>query len=101
MILALTLCLVLLPAMGFSFRPVFRRLNKADLIFSSLSFCIGKCFPGARGAPPYLSISPLSSFWLCVSQSFCPAGCLSLNASWALRPTLPVCFSVLYPSQSG
>ncbi|XP_049559497.1 transmembrane protein 202-like [Orcinus orca] len=41
MILALTLCLVLLPAMGFSFRPVFRRLNKADLIFSSLSFCIG------------------------------------------------------------
>ncbi|XP_067575361.1 uncharacterized protein [Pseudorca crassidens] len=40
MILALILCLVLLPAMGFSFRPVFRRLNKADLIFSSLSFCV-------------------------------------------------------------
>nr|XP_060145232.1 uncharacterized protein LOC115849026 isoform X2 [Globicephala melas] len=40
MILALILCLVLLPAMGFSFRPVFRRLNKADLIFSSLSLCI-------------------------------------------------------------
>ncbi|XP_057566707.1 uncharacterized protein LOC130837986 isoform X2 [Hippopotamus amphibius kiboko] len=32
---------VLLPAMGFSFRPVFHRLNKADLVFSSFSICIG------------------------------------------------------------
>ncbi|XP_027473167.1 uncharacterized protein LOC113935401 isoform X1 [Zalophus californianus] len=41
MMLALTLCLVLLPTMGLSFRPVFRRLTKIDLVFSSLSFSIG------------------------------------------------------------
>ncbi|XP_064345921.1 uncharacterized protein LOC116154650 isoform X1 [Camelus dromedarius] len=41
MMLALVLCLVLLPTMSLSFRPVFRRLNKADLVFSSLSLSIG------------------------------------------------------------
>ncbi|XP_073742576.1 uncharacterized protein [Callorhinus ursinus] len=41
MMLALTLCLILLPTMGLSFRPVFRRLTKIDLVFSSLSFSIG------------------------------------------------------------
>lgn len=69
MILALTLCLVLLLAMGFSFWPVFRRLNKADLIFSSLSFCIGKCFPGGRGALPTSASLPGALFLaLCVSE---------------------------------
>ncbi|XP_072824731.1 uncharacterized protein [Vicugna pacos] len=43
MMLALVLCLVLLPTMSLSFRPVFRRLNKADLVFSSLSLSIVNC----------------------------------------------------------
>ncbi|XP_022278916.1 uncharacterized protein [Canis lupus baileyi] len=41
MMLALTLCLFLLLAMGLSFRPGFKRLSKIDLVFSSLSFSIG------------------------------------------------------------
>ncbi|XP_032695165.1 uncharacterized protein LOC116856073 [Lontra canadensis] len=41
MMLALTLCFILLPTMGLSFRPVFRRLTKVDLVFSFLSFSIG------------------------------------------------------------
>ncbi|KAF6078148.1 hypothetical protein HJG60_009053 [Phyllostomus discolor] len=41
MMLALALCLILLPTMGLSFRPVFQRLNKVDLVFSTLSFCTG------------------------------------------------------------
>uniref|UniRef100_A0A9L0JT28 Uncharacterized protein n=2 Tax=Equus asinus TaxID=9793 RepID=A0A9L0JT28_EQUAS len=41
MMLALMLCLVLLLTMGISFWPVFRRLNKIDLVFSSLSFSVG------------------------------------------------------------
>ncbi|KAF6288401.1 hypothetical protein mRhiFer1_009134 [Rhinolophus ferrumequinum] len=41
MILALALCLILLSTMGLSFWPVFRRLNKVDLVFSFLSFGIG------------------------------------------------------------
>ncbi|XP_040592051.1 uncharacterized protein LOC121136207 isoform X2 [Mesocricetus auratus] len=39
--LALALCLVLLPAMFLSFRPVCRRLNKIDFVFSFLSISIG------------------------------------------------------------
>ncbi|XP_028641581.1 uncharacterized protein LOC114637543 [Grammomys surdaster] len=35
--LALALCLILLPTMFLSFRPVCRRLNKIDFIFSFLS----------------------------------------------------------------
>lgn len=50
MMLALILCLILLLAMSLSFRQVFQRLNKTDLVFSSLCFSIGKCRPGA-GAP--------------------------------------------------
>ncbi|XP_077603259.1 uncharacterized protein LOC144217528 [Crocuta crocuta] len=41
MMLALTLCLILLPSMCLSFRPVFRRLTKIDLVFSFLSFSTG------------------------------------------------------------
>jgi len=37
MILAVILALVLLLAMGFSFRPALRRLNKTDLVFSPLT----------------------------------------------------------------
>ncbi|MEJ1286987.1 hypothetical protein NN561_018001 [Cricetulus griseus] len=39
--LALALCLVLLPSMFLSFRPVCRRLNKIDFVFSFLSISIG------------------------------------------------------------
>ncbi|XP_051030179.1 uncharacterized protein LOC127213761 [Phodopus roborovskii] len=39
--LALALCLVLLPTMFLSFRPVCRRLNKIDFVFSFLSISIG------------------------------------------------------------
>ncbi|XP_005219575.1 transmembrane protein 202-like isoform X4 [Bos indicus] len=41
MILAVILALVLLLAMGFSFRPALRRLNKTDLVFSTLSSFTG------------------------------------------------------------
>lgn len=63
MMLALTLCLILLPTMGLSFRPVFRRLTKVDLVFSFLSFSIGKCRLGERGAFPTTSISPHNSLF--------------------------------------
>ncbi|KAH0505447.1 hypothetical protein LTLLF_178715 [Microtus ochrogaster] len=39
--LALALCLILLPTMFLSFRPVCRRLNKIDFLFSFLSIGIG------------------------------------------------------------
>ncbi|XP_008590702.1 PREDICTED: uncharacterized protein LOC103608033 isoform X2 [Galeopterus variegatus] len=41
MLLALALYLVLLPSMSLSFRPVFRRLNKTDFVFSFLGISIG------------------------------------------------------------
>nr|XP_038956850.1 uncharacterized protein LOC102552731 isoform X6 [Rattus norvegicus] len=41
--LALALCLILLPTMFLSFRPVCRRLNKIDFIFSFLSIGIAFC----------------------------------------------------------
>ncbi|XP_036152055.1 uncharacterized protein LOC118649266 [Myotis myotis] len=41
MMLALAICLILVTTMVLSFWPVFRRLNKTDLIFSLLSFSIG------------------------------------------------------------
>ncbi|XP_010638943.1 uncharacterized protein LOC104873799 isoform X6 [Fukomys damarensis] len=40
MILALALCIFLLPCMGLSFWSVFHRLNKIDSVFSSLSISI-------------------------------------------------------------
>ncbi|XP_059733090.1 uncharacterized protein [Bos indicus] len=43
MILAVILALVLLLAMGFSFRPALRRLNKTDLVFSTLSSFTANC----------------------------------------------------------
>ncbi|XP_059733094.1 uncharacterized protein TMEM277 isoform X12 [Bos taurus] len=45
MILAVILALVLLLAMGFSFRPALRRLNKTDLVFSTLSSFTGLWVP--------------------------------------------------------
>ncbi|XP_014406009.1 PREDICTED: uncharacterized protein LOC106728382 isoform X2 [Myotis brandtii] len=42
MMLALTICLILVTTMALSFWPVFRRLNKTDLIFSFLSFSIAQ-----------------------------------------------------------
>lgn len=52
--LALALCLILLPTMFLSFRPVCRRLNKIDFLFSFLSIGIGKCRKGqgCLGSPP-------------------------------------------------
>lgn len=44
--LALALCLILLPTMFLSFRPVCRRLKTIDFIFSFLSIVIGKCWQG-------------------------------------------------------
>ncbi|XP_013364388.1 PREDICTED: uncharacterized protein LOC102012479 isoform X3 [Chinchilla lanigera] len=41
MILALALCVFLLPCMGLSFWSGFHRLNKIDAVFSSLSLSIG------------------------------------------------------------
>ncbi|XP_036130881.1 uncharacterized protein LOC118638859 [Molossus molossus] len=41
MMLALLLYVILLPVMGLSFRPVFRRLSKTDLVFSVLSLSTG------------------------------------------------------------
>ncbi|XP_055267486.1 transmembrane protein 202-like isoform X2 [Moschus berezovskii] len=41
MILAMVLSLVLLLAIGFSFQPALRRLNKTDLVFSTLSTFTG------------------------------------------------------------
>ncbi|XP_020746157.2 uncharacterized protein [Odocoileus virginianus] len=43
MILAMILSLVLLFAMGFSFRPALRRLNKTDLVFSTLGSFTANC----------------------------------------------------------
>ncbi|KAG5201066.1 hypothetical protein MG293_015724 [Ovis ammon polii] len=43
MILAMILSLVLLLAMGFSFRPALRRLSKTDLVFSTLSSFTANC----------------------------------------------------------
>lgn len=51
MMLAMGLCLLLLLSMGFSFRPVFRRLSKLDFIFSSICISIGECGLGQSGAP--------------------------------------------------
>ncbi len=79
MMLALTLCLFLLLAMGLSFRPGFKRLSKIDLVFSSLSFSIGKCGPGGRGAcPPPPPLSLLRTLFLALGRAilrFCPAMC--------------------------
>nr|XP_025705791.1 uncharacterized protein LOC112807245 isoform X2 [Callorhinus ursinus] len=61
MMLALTLCLILLPTMGLSFRPVFRRLTKIDLVFSSLSFSIVNC----ETLRPRPQVSYLVTTYLC------------------------------------
>ncbi|KFO26172.1 hypothetical protein H920_12329 [Fukomys damarensis] len=56
MILALALCIFLLPCMGLSFWSVFHRLNKIDSVFSSLSISIG---PTPEGSPTGSSVRPL------------------------------------------
>ncbi|XP_013364381.1 PREDICTED: uncharacterized protein LOC102012479 isoform X1 [Chinchilla lanigera] len=72
MILALALCVFLLPCMGLSFWSGFHRLNKIDAVFSSLSLSIGifpsvtyvcLCFfllamEGGRGSLPSLTVRP-------------------------------------------
>lgn len=68
MMLALTICLILVTTMALSFWPVFRRLNKTDLVFSLLSFSIGKCGPGGWGALP----TPASVPWEADLRVFCP-----------------------------
>lgn len=77
MMLALALCIVLLFTMGLSFWPFLRRLIKVDLVFSFLSFSIGKCQLGGGCALPSPASFPWAgvSFRLSggVSQSFCPA----------------------------
>ena len=44
--LVLALCLILLPTMFLSFRPICHHLNKIDFFFSFLSIGIGKCWQG-------------------------------------------------------
>ncbi|XP_049477631.1 uncharacterized protein LOC125915709 isoform X3 [Panthera uncia] len=61
MMLALTLCLILLPFMCLSFRPVFRRLTKIDLVFSSLSFSTVNC----ETLHPRPQVSYLVTTYLC------------------------------------
>uniref|UniRef100_A0AC11DUR1 Uncharacterized protein n=1 Tax=Ovis aries TaxID=9940 RepID=A0AC11DUR1_SHEEP len=58
MILAMILSLVLLLAMGFSFRPALRRLSKTDLVFSTLSSFTGTLVrQGGRGCLWLASLS--------------------------------------------
>nr|XP_020139157.1 uncharacterized protein LOC105865558 isoform X3 [Microcebus murinus] len=61
MLLALGLCLLLLPAMGLSFRPFFRRLYKVDFVFSSLSIGIVNC----ETVHPRPRISYQVAFYMC------------------------------------
>lgn len=58
MMLALALCIVLLFTMGLSFWPFLRRLIKVDLVFSFLSFSIGKCQLGGGVPSPPQHLSP-------------------------------------------
>ncbi|XP_044787321.2 uncharacterized protein LOC102405282 isoform X1 [Bubalus bubalis] len=91
MILAVILALVLLLAMGFSFRPALRRLNKTDLVFSTLSsFTVYVCVP-ARGHTSHAGWERMSlarfSFWRSLSP--CPASCPSLAPSQCRAPDSP------------
>lgn len=113
MMLALTLCLILLPFMCLSFRPVFRRLTKIDLVFSFLSFSTGKCRPGGREDTPsvlpqdslfgfgevYLKISVLLTLSLNVSWDLCPT--VSVLSSFSVGVSVGgICLSFLLPSFS-
>lgn len=80
MVLALALCVILLFTMGLSFWPFLRRLNKVDLVFSFLSFSIGKCQLGVGGDGGALP-SPASFPWglflafgRCISEFVLPSG---------------------------
>ncbi|XP_012498469.1 PREDICTED: LOW QUALITY PROTEIN: uncharacterized protein LOC105809264 [Propithecus coquereli] len=73
MLLALGLCFFLLPAMGLSFQPFFRRLHKVDFVFSSLSISIGLLIflsltlfaVNCETVHPRPRISYLVTFYLC------------------------------------
>ncbi|XP_051696736.1 transmembrane protein 202 isoform X2 [Oryctolagus cuniculus] len=87
MMLALATCLVLLPAMGISFWPAFRRLSKVDLVFSSLSISIGLLIVlsltlfvvNCQSLHPRPQVSYLVTFYLswCASVLMLWAGALS------------------------
>lgn len=93
MMLALALCIVLLFTMGLSFWPFLRRLIKVDLVFSFLSFSIGKCQLGGV-CPPLPSIFPLGgglfpAFRRCISEFLsCHQVGLSLEVSRDFFPTV-------------
>ncbi|XP_060031024.1 uncharacterized protein LOC132533450 isoform X2 [Erinaceus europaeus] len=78
MMLALALCFILLITMGFSFRPVFRRLNKTDLVFSALSFGTGLLMAlsvtlfvvNIQMLLPRPQVSYLAIFYLCCTATF-------------------------------
>ncbi|KAF7474573.1 Hypothetical predicted protein [Marmota monax] len=61
MMLAMALCLLLLLSMSLSFRPLFRRLSKLDLVFSSLSISIVNC----QILRPRPQVSYMVTFYLC------------------------------------
>lgn len=88
MILALTLCLILLSSMGLSFRPVFRRLTKIDLVFSFLSFGIGECRLG-KGCSPRPSVFPPGSpsgFEVCLRASVLLSAGSVFESLWESLP---------------
>ncbi|XP_031242207.1 uncharacterized protein LOC116102112 isoform X2 [Mastomys coucha] len=76
--LALALCLLLLPTMFLSFRPVCRRLNKIDFIFSFLSIGIGLLIllsltlfvVNCNRLRPRPQVSYQLAFYLCWCSSF-------------------------------
>nr|XP_038956845.1 uncharacterized protein LOC102552731 isoform X2 [Rattus norvegicus] len=83
--LALALCLILLPTMFLSFRPVCRRLNKIDFIFSFLSIGIGLLILlsltlfaiDCNRLRPRPQVSYQLAFYLC--------WCASVLMLWAVR----------------
>ncbi|XP_015860263.1 uncharacterized protein LOC102923023 isoform X2 [Peromyscus maniculatus bairdii] len=85
MFLALALCLILLPTMFLSFRPVCRRLNKIDYIFSFFSTGIGLLILlslmlfviNCNRLPLRPQVSYLLVFYLC--------WCASVLMLWAVR----------------
>nr|XP_048294160.1 uncharacterized protein LOC125403027 isoform X2 [Myodes glareolus] len=83
--LALALCLILLPTMFLSFRPVCRRLNKIDFLFSFFSIGIGFLIllsltlfvVNCDRLRPRPQVSYLLAFYLC--------WCASVLMLWAVR----------------
>ncbi|XP_013003324.1 uncharacterized protein LOC106026675 isoform X2 [Cavia porcellus] len=73
MILALALCIFLLPCMGLSFWSAFHRLNKIDTVFSFLNLSIGLLIllsltffiVNCKALEPKLQLSYQEAFYLC------------------------------------